>query len=211
MPQPSRIFAGDVELGKRDDDHKPGSRLPLMAVSDLAAAWTYHRYTIRKNLRKGLIGLALVIGLYYFFKNMPTDLGPRTPRPNYRYQPASGEKNQWANPKTAIPKSPTGTVLVGQDVSEGQPKHWYTGKVKFYELAESLHTIMSINRNVLFAASNPKSAAILIPLACEMANEKKNLVHFAIMGRDNNTMEFLKEINGVKKEYCDVRFHGTCY
>jgi hypothetical protein len=65
------------------------------------------------------------------------------------------------------------------------------------------------NRNVLFAASSLKSAAVLIPLACDMAKYIKNHVHLAIMGRNDLSIEEILEINGVDKVQCNIFWHDA--
>ena len=60
---------------------------------------------------------------------------------------------------------------------------------------------------MLFAASNVKSVTILLPMACEMATFKRNSVHFVFVGRDEISMDILKEINGYTED-CDIMFHG---
>lgn len=94
-----------------------------------------------------------------------------------------------------------------------EEKHWYNGPIKFYELATSLYAInrakggTDFNKNVVFAASNLKSAATLLPLACEMARWKRNDVHFALMGRDEIPIKTLEEVNGITAD-CNIRMHG---
>ncbi|KAI7543023.1 hypothetical protein KC343_g16313, partial [Hortaea werneckii] len=65
------------------------------------------------------------------------------------------------------------------------------------------------NRNVLFSVSSLKSAANLIPMACEMARWDRNYVHFALHGRDSLPLQDILEINGVSKEDCPVSFHDA--
>lgn len=60
----------------------------------------------------------------------------------------------------------------------------------------------------LFAAASLKSAAILLPIACEMAIRERNFVHFALMGRDEIDMGILQSVNGITKE-CKIMFHGN--
>ena len=215
MARQPRIFVGDEELGKRDDDHKPGSKRHLAVEWP---EWLSRRLITRRNLKRILLGVALVVGLYYFFKNMPTDLGPRTPRPNYGI-PRAGGRNRSSSMKpvkgTNTPASDKiQTEPAESNGAETEEKHWYNGPIKFYKLAESLHAIPSmtgqadVNRNVLFAAANTKSASVMLQLACDMAALKRNSVHFAFLGRDDVTMNLLKEVNGVT-EGCDIKFHGN--
>jgi hypothetical protein len=212
MPHPPRLFPGDVELGKRDDDHKPGSK-----KRPLGAAWPHHRVFLRRSYRKIALGLVLLVGLYYFFKNMPTGLGPRTARPDYDHPSAAQRPNRWSNSQTAKQEEAGGSTQPGaadSKLAEAGMKHSFNGPIKFYELAASLGAIGKNTKggglntgHVLFAASNVQSAATLLPLACEMATFKRNHVHFAFMGRDDISLELLKEVNGVKAE-CKVWFHG---
>ena len=93
-------------------------------------------------------------------------------------------------------------------------KHYFDGGIRFYNLAVSLHSIsrlrghLEVNKNVLFAVSNLRSASELIPIACEMAAWERNDVHFAIMGRDDMALDEIKLLNGID-EGCDVNWHGT--
>src|ERR1700694_4836356 len=163
MPHPPRLFQGDVELGKRDDDHKPGSKRPLMAT------WSHHRVFLRRSYRRIVLGLVLVVALYYFFKNMPTDLGPPTPRPKYDHTSEAQRPNRWSNSQTAKHKDEGGSRESGiaePDNNEHETKHWFNGPIKFYELADTLSAIARNTKgggfntqHVLFAASNVKSAA----------------------------------------------------
>ena len=48
---------------------------------------------------------------------------------------------------------------------------------------------------------------MLLPIACEMAIRERNYVHFALMGRDDISMEIVKSVNGIGLE-CNIMFHG---
>jgi hypothetical protein len=41
-----------------------------------------------------------------------------------------------------------------------------------------------------------------------MAARQRNYVHFALMGRDDISMDILKAVNGITKE-CKITYHGT--
>lgn len=60
----------------------------------------------------------------------------------------------------------------------------------------------------LFAAASLRSAAILLPIACEMAILDRSVVHFAFLGRDDISMDLLQSVNGVNKD-CKIMFHGS--
>ncbi len=217
MPIPPRLFPGDEELGKRDDDHRPGSKPPISAIWPLSTVLQHRRLPLRKNLKKMGIAVLALVALYYFFKNMPTDLRNPRPRPSYTYDSAPQGKKSWSkaetgpsrdrqDPSALTPVSPT------DGIDADNPKHWFNGPIKFYHLASSLHAISltrgssNTNRNVLFAASGLKSAALLLPMACEMAGWQRNHVNFALMGRDDIPMDTLKEVNGVQG--CKIFWHG---
>ena len=94
-----------------------------------------------------------------------------------------------------------------QDAIERE--HYYNGDLAFYYLPSTLRAIpgnygfRSVNYNILFAASSLKSLANLIPLACEMSQKRRILVHLAIMGRHDLTLDTIREINGVDLSACD--------
>jgi len=205
LPLSARFYPGDEELGKKNDDHRPGAKSP----------WQHRRPSIRKQAVKRLfIGIGILTLLYYFVKNIPTDVRNPTRRPSYSH---SSDPDHSLKPETAKPVGKEGSQKPPAEHPEeeldGMPKHSHNGPIKFYKLAETIKAISQtkgfyeLNGNVLFAASNLKSAAILLPIACEMATWKRNFVHFAIMGRDDMSMDVLKAVNGVE-DGCGVLFHG---
>lgn len=204
-----RLFANDEELGKKDDDRKPGkiNVLPTWSVRKPTRSAPWHRR------RTVLYGLIACITLYLFFKNIPAPDHPPIARPNYTKPPRHNPPTT-TGPKD-IDESPAQKPPHPEKPSEAE-KHYYDGPIKFYKLAVSLHAIarlrghIEVNRNVLFAASNLRSASELIPIACEMASWGRNDVHFAIMGRDDLGMEEIKVLNGVD-QHCIVDWHGMRY
>ncbi len=197
MPLPGRLFPGDEELGKKFDDHRPedGSALPLSSL-----LW---RAPLRLRRRRLIIAVIAFTALYIFFKYIPTDLrSASTPRPT------QGQLN--VGPSTL----PTGKPPHDDTQETVTPKHYFSGPIRFYKLAQSLENVANTmghrvnNRNVVFAASNLQSASVMIPMACEMARWRRNMVHFALMGRDELSVGGIKEVNGVTAE-CDIYWHGT--
>jgi hypothetical protein len=150
MPLPPRLFPGDEELGKRDDDHRPGTKRPLgMAWQQRQVLYGLHRRTIRR------IALAIValLALYFFFRNMPTDLQNPRPRPHYDHSashrpPMSGSK---ASPSVNQDSMPSN----GRKGHTEQSPHNFNGPIKFYELATTLRAAKRyrgsdvVNRNVV--------------------------------------------------------------
>ena len=99
-------------------------------------------------------------------------------------------------------------------MDKSQSGRSYNGPVKFLNLAESLQAPVDItaevatNQNILFAAGTLKSAATLLPLACQMGAELRSYVHFALMSRSEMEIHELRQVNGVD-DSCYIRFHGT--
>ncbi|WPH04691.1 Hypothetical protein R9X50_00758400 [Acrodontium crateriforme] len=213
MPGHSRVYSKDEELGKRDDDFRPKQR---SGASSILQPWHW-----RKRRLFAIFSAAVV--LYLFIKNIPKDLGPVDQRlnPAYKphlYRPAETEPVQIPQSKApSPPKRP-----VNGEPTDAPPRpngvvgnHYYDGTIKYFRLASSLrsiaHTMGSrvVNRNVLFAASSLKSAANLMPMACEMAKWDRNYVHLGLFGRDDLSLNEILSINGVDRKKCGVYFHDA--
>jgi hypothetical protein len=141
MPLPPRLFPGDEELGKRDDDHKPGTKSPL------GIAWQH-----RRNMKRVALGLVALICLYYFFKNMPSDLENPRPRPHYDHNLAQSGPTVGSGPPPPVQGSMQKSGLEGAaEISQ----HYFNGPIKFYQLAMTLHAVSKtkgsdlVNRNVV--------------------------------------------------------------
>ena len=149
MPLPPRLFPGDEQLGKKDDDHKPGMRSPL------GVAWQQRRLPHgphRRTLKRAVLGLLVVVALYLFFKNMPADLENPRARPHYDHAP--GAAPQMPPPNAPLVNQASGSQA-GHEVSKETTQHYFNGPIKFYQLASSLHAVSRtkgselINRNVV--------------------------------------------------------------
>ncbi|KAE8442567.1 hypothetical protein EG329_003054 [Mollisiaceae sp. DMI_Dod_QoI] len=206
MPVPQRRFHGDEELGKKDDDHKPGTNGPM------GRAWQQRRLPHgprRSNMKRIALGLLVVIVFYYFFKNIPTDL--KQPRQRTSYLPPAGPN---APVSKTVPNSYDSTSKMMDEDTSDTPLHNFNGPIKFYQLASSLHGVSkmrgyeSINQNVLFTAASLTSAANLLPIACDTSIRGRNYVHFALMGRSDISMEILESVNGIGKD-CGIVFHDA--
>ncbi|KAL5601193.1 hypothetical protein BROUX41_005998 [Berkeleyomyces rouxiae] len=216
------------DLGKKDDD------LPRQMPASHSATWSpYPRLPARRSALRRLA--ILVFGgacLFALFKTLTMrhdsvdspfhqgapmhDLAqsshltafwhgqlPGTPPPRQHGDPVPG-----ASPKHE--KSATGAV--SQQVV--QYEQTYNGPLRFAELGLTLLNMRKTggtlvrNKNVLFAAGSYKSAAALIPLACQMSEELKNYVHFALLTKDEMSLDDLKQVNGVR-DTCKVIFHDA--
>ncbi|KAF2968421.1 hypothetical protein GQX73_g5151 [Xylaria multiplex] len=206
----------DEELGKKDDDHKPvNSAGPRRSTS----SWQPSRVPPpRRSLKRVGLVLAIAVFIYLFVHNIPV-LGPndrmRRPvypssqghlpsRPNY---PPPGAAMHPPNPAA---QAQTQTQALALNAGERD----FNGPIKFLNLAVSLQAISNTrgsqdkNRNVLFAAASLKSAATLLPMACQMGEKLKNYVHFALLGQSRISLEQLSEINGIDKT-CIIIFHDA--
>lgn len=195
------IFPGDRELGKKDDDHRPGTS-PI-----LPGAW-HARKQVSGVRRRRIIYIVLgLLALFLFYKNIPTDLGSNSGKRDVRV-PQMGSLLQSPNQDAPTEKPPRGPG------SSENGEHYYEGPVKFYKLAASVHAVANLagrggkNKNILFAASNLKSAAAIMPMACEMALQKRNDVHFAFMGREELEIHEIREINSINDDDCPINWHG---
>lgn len=202
-----RAFAADEELGKKDDDHRPAGRT---GAPSLLPAWKAPR---RRRIVLALVGFYL---LYLFFKNMPTDLRPAVERYNPELarlrqkggtlQSSLGSMPQGVNPHQPPP--------IQEDDEKNNDKYYYEGKIRFFTLARSLRPNWPSSyrrehsRAVLFAGADLKSVADLLPLACEMARQGTNDVHFALMGRDDVSIQGIQRVNGISDEDCPMQWHG---
>lgn len=113
-------------------------------------------------------------------------------------------------PKERPKKETKGTIT---EATQKQQPILYKGPLKLPFLGQSLRAILDIgrratdNRNVLFAAASLQSAASLLPMACQMAAERENYVHFALMGNSDIPIKELLKINGIDPS-CLVITHG---
>lgn len=142
--------------------------------------------------------LALVL-LYFFFKNMPTDLPPISQRYDSRYgRLYPGPAGQQAG-------------AVQEQGGEGQDRT-FNGPVSFLNLAKTLRgraSMMDGKGNVLFAISRLASIPHILPTACSMAHQNRARVHVAFMGRQAANWEDIKAINGISKDECEVFLHDA--
>ncbi|KKA22247.1 Uncharacterized protein T310_3718 [Rasamsonia emersonii CBS 393.64] len=198
MPLSRRAFVADEELGKKDDDRRP---VPGRVKAPSLPTWRFPR---RRRLLLILIGVYL---LYLFFKHMPTDLPPAIERYDPRF--ATGQSG-WS---TQSPGSAGRPPPRDKDAVSDAEKYYYNGPVRYPHLAQSLYRARQSlrhpedNSGVLFAASDLQSVADLIPLACEMARQRINTVHFALMGRDEVSIEGIQRVNGISDENCPLYWH----
>ncbi|KAL5362378.1 hypothetical protein BJX96DRAFT_166620 [Aspergillus floccosus] len=201
-----RHLIADEELGKKDDDHKRRSDREHLWHSN--SQWRLPR-------RRSVLTLIALYLLYLFFKNMPTDLTPVRERPVFA-QSQQIPPTQWSRPAPS-PVIPDRTPP-SRDESTADKKEnfYYEGEVKFYGLAASLKLFQKLgshrgtpSRDVVVAGASLESISDLLPLACRMATQKMNEVHFVLMGRDDVSIEGLQRVNGISNEDCPINWHDA--
>ena len=202
MPLPGRIFAGDEELGKKNDDYRSrNGAIPIQL-------WSWMTSNPAPRMRKKRVALALIalLLLYLFFKNIPTDLGPVSERYDAGIPDQAYHGMPFSNPDAPTGPPPRSAVKSAAE------DHFFNGQIRFYSLAASLQGIArtmgyrEVNKNVLFAAADLKSVSRLMPMACEMARWNRNTVHFVFMGRDDLSVKDIHIVNGISE--CGVYWHG---
>ncbi|KAH6856542.1 hypothetical protein B0I37DRAFT_412460 [Chaetomium sp. MPI-CAGE-AT-0009] len=213
------MFLTHEDLGKKDDDHRP-AKLP-----SIRPRWSATGAPRSKFLKRLAMVFALGVFVYLFISNLPTDLPVRDRRhPVYRGGPEAGKphapgpgRRPGAMPKLYDQKPqrsspPPPSKAPPTELEAPQPP--YSGPLIFPKLSASLQGIYTtggtstINKNVLFAAANLKSVALLLPMACQMGAELRNYVHFALVGGSGIDMEQLHAVNGID-ESCKVIFHDA--
>ena len=217
----SMFWGGEDELGKKDDDHKPTKN------PSIRASWTAATSAPRRKLLKRLaIVLAVAAFVYLFIRNLPTDI-PVRDRRRPVYMPQSGadlSDKPRAQAPVPVPgpmpklkpdhKSQRPLLPYSQSSENEPPATGYSGPLKFERLLATLQAVYStggasaVNRNVLFAAASLKSAALLLPMACDMGLERRNYVHFVLVGGSEITLEKLRSVNGIG-EHCQIMFHDA--
>ncbi|KAJ5327268.1 hypothetical protein MYU51_017765 [Penicillium brevicompactum] len=191
----------DEEMGKKDDDHRP-----------IDARFQPLRHRAFPRPRRIIIALVALFIIYEFFKNMPTDLAPAVDR----YDPGMAKLRaetlaKWTGPDH-VP-----TISKPEMVSQAPVPIWdqkekgYEGKLTFPELDRSLpqqkYYRKASSRAVLFAASDLRSVSDMLPLACRMADQPLNYVHFILMGKEGISVQDIKQVNGIKDNECPLIWH----
>jgi hypothetical protein len=218
----TRMFAGDEELGKKDDDHKPGD------MNSWNPATFFNGPMLRYRSRKRwIVGITLLFCIWAFFHYMPDDIlepidrspnsygggyiSPKIPQRPQVPGPSYGRHS----PIRDAPKGPPPGDQKKKKAHDESLDHYYDGDIFFYKLPSSLHDISRtqgfrrMNHNILFAASSLKSASVLIPLACEMTKSENNYVHVAFLGRNDLTIDEILEVNGVDRKECKAYWHDA--
>jgi hypothetical protein len=152
-----RLFVGDEELGKRDDEYKPGKKASL----GLGGLWQQKRVQHgppRRSIKRLGMLLLGIFAIYLFIHNIPTDLKPPRSRPSYTQNDPKKKGPSAPSAKSDAHKKPSVAGYSGTSKPTKEQEeipHDFNGPIKFYDLAVSLHAVAStrgsdlINRNVV--------------------------------------------------------------
>lgn len=201
MLSSKRQFLADEELGKKDDDHRPRANREQLWLS---RQWKPPR---RRRFLWGLLAICLI---YVFLRNMPTDLAPASERYN-SYLPQ--ERQQSPSTASFPPQEPPPR---DRSVAETNKEYYYEGQIRLFALAKTLQRFQNpqsryrqaASHVVMFGAASLRAASDMLPLACNMAHQQINEVHFVLMGRDGVSIETIKHLNGITELDCRINWHG---
>lgn len=228
----SRLWTNDEELAKKNDDltdPRLARRNHSQGQQWQSAGRVPRRSSIARFAIYALIAFLLVIGLTKLLGGSSASGGgggsSRINRPNSDPYSLDGIPTHGSGldnkpppaPAPAPPSADSGTIGGGGGGSDGkggqaETARTYSGPLKLPSLGQSLHAIGSLggkqpkNRNVLFTAGSLRSAATLLPFACQMAYEHLNYVHFVLMGRSEISLLDLLKINGIE-DSCPLYIH----
>ncbi|KAJ5120609.1 uncharacterized protein N7515_009997 [Penicillium bovifimosum] len=198
----------DEEMGKKDDDHRPSDQARFLPLR--------HRVTYRP--RRILLAIIALVLVYEFFKHMPTDVRPAAERYNPGFNPAVARLREDKLAKltgtdTAPAVNKPGTTPPATALDSIREPEVNEEDIKFPQLAHSLprykYTRKVASRAVLFAASSLHSVSDLLPLACRMTSERLNYVHFVLVGKEEVSIEGIKEVNGIRDADCPLTWHDA--
>ncbi|KAK6356260.1 hypothetical protein TWF718_000630 [Orbilia javanica] len=170
----------------------------------------------RRKRRPVFIILAVCAILYLFFHSKWWNDGlllADGPAPDREANPAAAPKD---NKFSSAPTSHN-AVKVDPSMKSTDPhasKFIYNGPIRFLGLYETLAKVQSFNsklrnRHVVFVAANMNTASIIAGVACEMSVLKKNVVHIALVGRNEISIEFFRKANGLNNDGCGVIIHDA--
>lgn len=149
---------------------------------------------------------------------MPTDVPPAVERFNPEFARARQGSGKSLPPAMPSPVTPAnGPPPRPDSQTDIKEDFYYEGEIRFKSLARTLQRFWkppsrdgtSTSRAVVFAGSNLRSVSDLLPLACRMATQKINEVHFVLMGRDDVSIEGIQRVNGIKEDDCPIVWHGV--
>lgn len=197
-----RPFLVDEEFGKKYDDRPPPtSREQIWLLKQ----WKPPR---RRRLFWGLLALCLI---YLLLRNIPTDPAHASGRSDPRLSQESPKSQVGASSFPPLEPPPR-----DESVVDHESEHYYGGNIRLISLPKTLPRFQNTqsrygkaaNRVVMFSGASLTAVSDLLPLACRMANQQLNEVHFVLMGRDGVSVETIQHLNGITNEECRINWHG---
>lgn len=165
-------------------------------------SWSFFRK------KRALLAILALCGIYIFIKFLPTDV----PSVGSRIDPRTGQPQGHPVDRTTTSKQPKPGRPAGK-VPEQLLDQIYDGPVKFYRLASSLRPhlrkVDDDRDHVVFLLRDLRTAASLVPLACDMANYNRSRVHMAVMTLRENSIEEIMSVSGVEAPDCPIFWHDT--
>lgn len=189
------------EMAKKDDDRKPPA----------VTSWAPARMGPRRSARRFILLFSFVLVVYvtYSLLRPTTEFRDYVPNfPTYENPGPAHFDRVWP-PSQSKPQK-IGNELSGYDSGasrDGQTSLSLPALPATLEEVKNKLGDNGENKNVLFASSSLKSAAALLPLACEMGRRGRNHVHYAVMTRNDMSIRELRNIHGID-DSCGVIFHG---
>lgn len=229
----SRLWLGDEEMAKKDDD-LPIARSARHGTQWHGAG---PRTSRRRSLVRIALYIVGILALFLLLRRLTylpeedivrpySAAGPgagaaSSPRfPDYGAKKPKMVPDGELPPKKQDDRRPSAGDAAGATKSQGkgaagkaatEAAGSYSGALKFPALGTSLRASgmasSTKNQNVLFAAASLQSAAMMLPMACELAAEDGSSVHFALFSRSEITLSELLKMNGIDKQ-CQIRVHG---
>ena len=193
------------EMAKKDDD--------LMRRPAAMPSWTPSRIAPRRSVRRLVLLLAFLAIAYatYSLLQPTTEFRDYVPNfPKYEYPAPAPFDRVWppSQPRPEKTRDELAEVAAGvsRDGRTSLSLPALPATLKEIEAAPGDRDKWD-NANVLFASSSPRSAAALLPLACEMGRQGRNRVHYAVMSRNDMSIQDLKKIHSIDSS-CGVTIHG---
>lgn len=162
-------------------------------------------WTFRGPRKKRIVlSLLALLVFYVFIKYLPTNVPPVSLRRDNLGFLGHGTTSHAPSPihNDEAPPRPPGPLK----------ERYFDGPVKFYHLTSSLYRgiIPQDNaRNVLFGICNLKIASNVLAMACEMSRRNRNRVHIALLGRQDISIELIKDIHGITDLDCPLTWHDA--
>lgn len=142
--------------------------------------------------------LVVVLAVYFFIKYLPTDL------------PTVGQRIDSRTGRRQGPALPVDFTASRDKLDKSQ---LYDGQIRFYNLAMSLrphtHANYGDKRSLVFLLRDLRTAGSLVPLACQMGNFNRTVVHLAVISPQDTKIPDIISLIGIDSADCPVYWHDA--